>query len=203
MEISVAFLREVLRGEGEIVVKPIELDHYGRVVADVFLGASWLNYWLVKKGCAWALPHGSEQLIAQAQLEAQRERLRHPGSVAPPPGTLKLAGPPAALAFSSEQLRQSPRKSPSCEEDRNTGQPDRGSAIGPDGLYPERYPARRNQGVSRAAQSRKAGRLHRHHRYQRTRSYGDYLYAQDREKFAVDLRDWLAERNLLGGETES
>lgn len=36
------------------------------------------------------------------------------------------------------------------------------------------------------------GPKHRHHRYhQRTRKYGDYLYAQDRDKFMVDLRDWL------------
>lgn len=27
---------------------------------------------------------------------------------------------------------------------------------------------------------------------QRTRKYGDYLYAQDREKFMVDLAEWLA-----------
>lgn len=33
---------------------------------------------------------------------------------------------------------------------------------------------------------------HRHGPYhQRTRSYGDYLYAQDRDKFMVDLREWL------------
>lgn len=37
---------------------------------------------------------------------------------------------------------------------------------------------------------------HRQFRYhQRTRRYGDYLYAQDREKFMVDLRDWLLEQN--------
>ncbi len=35
---------------------------------------------------------------------------------------------------------------------------------------------------------------HRHFNYrQRTRLYGDYLYAQDREKFMVDLRNWLSE----------
>lgn len=39
-------------------------------------------------------------------------------------------------------------------------------------------------------------RKHRHNRYhQRTRKYGDYLYAQDREKFMVNLREWLLEQN--------
>lgn len=34
---------------------------------------------------------------------------------------------------------------------------------------------------------------HKHNQFhQRTRSYGDYLYYQDREKFMVDLHDWLA-----------
>lgn len=34
---------------------------------------------------------------------------------------------------------------------------------------------------------------HKHGRYQQVkRLYGDYLYAQDREKFLVDLQDWLA-----------
>jgi len=28
---------------------------------------------------------------------------------------------------------------------------------------------------------------------QRTRSYGDYLYAQDREKFMMELEEWLNE----------
>jgi hypothetical protein len=38
------------------------------------------------------------------------------------------------------------------------------------------------------------GRLHRNGRFhQLKRLYGDYLYAQDREKFMVDLRAWLAE----------
>ena len=33
---------------------------------------------------------------------------------------------------------------------------------------------------------------HRHHRYrQRVRKYGDYLYHQDREKFMVDLKEWV------------
>lgn len=37
------------------------------------------------------------------------------------------------------------------------------------------------------------GVKHRHFRFQqRTRKYGDYLYAQDREKFMVDLQEWLA-----------
>lgn len=36
---------------------------------------------------------------------------------------------------------------------------------------------------------------HRHNRYQqRTRPYGDYLYAQDREKFNADYADWLKEQ---------
>lgn len=39
-------------------------------------------------------------------------------------------------------------------------------------------------------------RKHRHNRYhQRTRKYGDYLYAQDREKFMVNMREWLLEQN--------
>lgn len=38
---------------------------------------------------------------------------------------------------------------------------------------------------------------HRHGRYQqRKRQYGDYLYAQDREKFMVDLREWLDSKTL-------
>jgi hypothetical protein len=33
---------------------------------------------------------------------------------------------------------------------------------------------------------------HQHGRYrQQTRKYGDYLYFQDREKFMVDLQEWL------------
>ena len=33
---------------------------------------------------------------------------------------------------------------------------------------------------------------HRHRNYrQRTRLYGDYLYAQDREKFDMELAEWL------------
>ena len=36
---------------------------------------------------------------------------------------------------------------------------------------------------------------HRNYRYQqRTRPYGDYLYAQDREKFNADYQDWLKEQ---------
>ena len=36
------------------------------------------------------------------------------------------------------------------------------------------------------------GEPHRHGRFrQKTRLYGDYLYAQDRDKFMVDLRGWL------------
>lgn len=36
----------------------------------------------------------------------------------------------------------------------------------------------------------------RHRRFgQRTRNYGDYLYAQDRDKFMMELREWLAEEN--------
>lgn len=34
---------------------------------------------------------------------------------------------------------------------------------------------------------------HKHDRFQqRTRSYGDYLYAQDREKFNVEYAEWCA-----------
>lgn len=37
-----------------------------------------------------------------------------------------------------------------------------------------------------------ADTLHRNGRYQqRTRPYGDYLLAQDREKFLVELAEWL------------
>lgn len=33
---------------------------------------------------------------------------------------------------------------------------------------------------------------HTHRRFgNRTRKYGDWLYFQDREKFMVDLQDWL------------
>jgi len=33
---------------------------------------------------------------------------------------------------------------------------------------------------------------HQHGRYhQLKRKYGDYLYAQDREKFMVDMEEWL------------
>lgn len=36
------------------------------------------------------------------------------------------------------------------------------------------------------------GVKHRHGRFhQITRPYGDYLYAQDREMFMVNLREWL------------
>jgi hypothetical protein len=37
---------------------------------------------------------------------------------------------------------------------------------------------------------------HRHLSYaQRTRSYGDYLYYQDSERFMVELREWLLAGN--------
>lgn len=40
---------------------------------------------------------------------------------------------------------------------------------------------------------------HKHNRYhQKTRPYGDYLYAQDREKFMVNMREWLLEQNIPG-----
>lgn len=32
-------------------------------------------------------------------------------------------------------------------------------------------------------------------RGQRTRQYGDYLYSQDREKFMVDMEEWLRHEN--------
>lgn len=33
---------------------------------------------------------------------------------------------------------------------------------------------------------------HKHGRYhQKTRKYGDYMYHQDREKFDVDMQEWL------------
>lgn len=33
---------------------------------------------------------------------------------------------------------------------------------------------------------------HRHGRFQqRKREYGDYLYAQDRDKFMMEMREWL------------
>lgn len=36
---------------------------------------------------------------------------------------------------------------------------------------------------------------HRNGRYhQKTRKYGDYLYQQDREKFVVDMEEWLKEQ---------
>lgn len=39
--------------------------------------------------------------------------------------------------------------------------------------------------------------MHREGRYrQMKRPYGDYLYAQDRERFMVDLQDWLAEGGM-------
>jgi hypothetical protein len=28
--------------------------------------------------------------------------------------------------------------------------------------------------------------------HQKTRPYGDYLYAQDREKFQIDMMEWIA-----------
>lgn len=38
---------------------------------------------------------------------------------------------------------------------------------------------------------------HRHNRYnQRTRAYGDYLFAQDREKFEVDMQEWLKQNSV-------
>lgn len=37
---------------------------------------------------------------------------------------------------------------------------------------------------------------HKHNRYhQLICRYGDYLYAQDREKFMVNMREWLLEQN--------
>lgn len=47
------------------------------------------------------------------------------------------------------------------------------------------------------------GPNHHHDRYeQRTRKYGDYLYAQDREKFMADMAEWLKAKAAQGkGET--
>lgn len=42
------------------------------------------------------------------------------------------------------------------------------------------------------------GENHRHERFQqRTRGYGDYLYRQDREKFNVELAEWLTKTDSL------
>jgi hypothetical protein len=48
-----------------------------------------------------------------------------------------------------------------------------------------------------------SGYKHRHFRFQqRTRKYGDYLYAQDREKFMVDLQEWLTTNPPTGTKGE-
>lgn len=44
--------------------------------------------------------------------------------------------------------------------------------------------------------SERMGPKHKHgHYHQLKRLYGDYLYNQDREKFMVELREWLAGGN--------
>lgn len=43
------------------------------------------------------------------------------------------------------------------------------------------------------------GRNHKHNQFfQKTRKYGDYLYGQDREKFMIDLVEWLGEHEKTG-----
>lgn len=45
--------------------------------------------------------------------------------------------------------------------------------------------------------------LHRHNRYQqRSRPYGDYLYSQDRDKFMVELDEWMANQPPAKGADE-
>jgi endonuclease YncB( thermonuclease family) len=69
-----AWLETVLGEDATIVAHPIETDYYGRVVADLHHNDSWLNYWLVRYGLAWALPADDATDIAEAQVAAQGEK---------------------------------------------------------------------------------------------------------------------------------
>jgi micrococcal nuclease len=70
---ATAWLKGTLGSELEITVRPIELDYYGRIVAEIYHNGSWLNYWLVRVGLAWALPGDNESQVAEAQKTAQQE----------------------------------------------------------------------------------------------------------------------------------
>ena len=76
-----AWLAQVTPLDSKVILKPVELDQYGRVVADLYTrnwhGApkAWVNFWLVRNGLAWALPGGKNKDVAEAQLAAQKTRL--------------------------------------------------------------------------------------------------------------------------------
>ena len=78
---SSAWLEQVIPPKSKVILKPVELDCYGRVVADLYTrnwrGApkAWVNFWLVRNGLAWALPGGKNKDVAEAQLDAQKTRI--------------------------------------------------------------------------------------------------------------------------------
>lgn len=72
---ATAWFNSVLEDSTKITAKPIELDAYGRVVADLYLGREWINHWLVRDGMAWALPGDNDRDIADAQMAAQQQHI--------------------------------------------------------------------------------------------------------------------------------
>jgi micrococcal nuclease len=74
-EESMQLLCSLILGK-DVTIIPRGTDYYGRLLGEIFIGQSYINYWLVRKGLAWALPDTApESHIATAHLEAQAERV--------------------------------------------------------------------------------------------------------------------------------
>ncbi|MFB6276270.1 MAG: thermonuclease family protein [Halothece sp.] len=70
------YLRSRLPDNAIVRVNPIETDRYGRKVAEVFLGETFINAEMVRKGYAWHYPGYSRNCpnrsaIAQAAQETE------------------------------------------------------------------------------------------------------------------------------------
>ncbi len=78
---AASWLAQVVPANTVVILKPIENDRFGRVVADLYTrnwrGApkAWVNYWLARNGLAWAMPAVKRLEVAEAQLAAQKARL--------------------------------------------------------------------------------------------------------------------------------
>ena len=72
---ATAWLGQAIPSGTPVSVRPRQFDYYGRIVADIYKGRSWLNYWMVRAGLAWALPNDDESQVAEAQLLAQEEKI--------------------------------------------------------------------------------------------------------------------------------
>jgi endonuclease YncB( thermonuclease family) len=56
-------------------VLPVDKDRYGRVVAEIYKGETWINLELVKRGMAWVyLQYSRDPMLLAAESEARRAR---------------------------------------------------------------------------------------------------------------------------------